>query len=93
MTVANTLKTQKFVLLSTAGTPAYQDVGGSTNGVADTVANGKLVAGSVVQDMGRKYSTANKVYQKVKYTNSAGAYNTFYIDVTGPSSNWASLNA
>lgn len=97
MSFANTPSNKKFVLLSTtAPGSSYAKTAAGANDASVT-----LTAGAAVFDMGKvvvipDMSTGNattQVLRKVKYVAASGVYNVFYIDVTGPGSNWASLNA
>jgi len=98
MSYANTPSGKNFVLIATSGTYVKSAAGADDAALQTTLA---LTAGALVRDMVvNKYvldtaepKLVKQVLRKVKYTASTGVYNTFYIDVTGPSSNWASLNA
>lgn len=85
---------KKFVLLSaTANSGDYvRAEDGSVDANAAAVKTALAGAGAVVTDLGRKVTVSGRSLRKVKFTATTGVYNVFYIDVTGPVSNWASLN-
>ena len=95
--LSTTVPTADFVL----------DANGAVDSATKGALRPAFAAGSVVIDMGKKVVLPNpasgaattKVIRKVKLSNGvngngteANNYATFYIDVTGPASNWASLN-
>jgi len=92
--VASPALGKKFFVAISATTQL--DATGTTNSAA-------VVAGVAVVGLGLKVvipnpasgSATTKVLRKVKLLNrqtASAAYDTFYIDVTGPTSAWASLS-
>ena len=86
------------------GSSFFVNVSGATvtrlgsDGLAQSGSPAAVPIAGLVRDMGKKVITSSKVLRKVQLSNgvngtgSADPWDTFYIDVTGPSSSWSALN-